>query len=127
MRCVDSFFWVALRFDLSDLFEVPIELCCKVEGKWNISAKGYMSLVTDQECVVTSLESYFNTLLQNRHEFCYFPGDKPCFIPIKTMLSVWIVEGLKMIYGELRELQEVNRADLRLYKVTLFFHSQTAS
>jgi hypothetical protein len=60
---------------------------------------------------------------------CYFPGagEKPCFVPVKFPLDIWIAEALKVIYGELKELgRDAIRDDLRLYKVSFLFLWQTA-
>lgn len=59
---------------------------------------------------------------------CYFPAEKPIFVPIKIESDAWVAELLKAIQVELQSRRrEVDLDDLRLFKVKLFFLWQTAN
>jgi hypothetical protein len=54
---------------------------------------------------------------------CYFPAEKPLFMPIRIDSNDWVVELLKAIAVELhsRGRKNVKVDDLHLFKVNLFF------
>ena len=52
---------------------------------------------------------------------CYFPGDKPHFIPVEIHSEAWVEQLVNAIEAKLhRKGVQVELDDLRLYKVNLF-------
>jgi hypothetical protein len=59
---------------------------------------------------------------------CYFPAEKPLFIPINIESDAWVTELLEEIQLELQSLgRDISRTDLRLFKVNFFLLRQTAN
>jgi hypothetical protein len=53
---------------------------------------------------------------------CYFPAEKPLFIPIKIESDAWVQELSKAIADDLHshDRKDIKFNDLHLFKVTFF-------
>ena len=58
---------------------------------------------------------------------CYYPAETPIFISVPIESDAWVAELLEAIQMKLQSFgRDVSRANLRLFKVILFFLIQTA-
>jgi hypothetical protein len=59
---------------------------------------------------------------------CYYPVEEHFLIPVESPLDVWVETFTMQVHARLEKLgHDVSLRDLRLYKVTIFFLSQTVN